>query len=95
MRLDPSRIPSGLSWGMRGFRIGKSVAGNWWVSLGLPFGFRYVWFLGRSKSAVKNYPPSPQVTMQDHTEVIIIPETSTDIVSNVNKRSYSKIKPKI
>lgn len=45
--IDPQRIPSGLSWGTRGFRIGKSVSGNWWVSLGLPFGFRYTWMLGK------------------------------------------------
>jgi len=43
-------IPSGLSWGTRGFRVGKSVSGNWWVSLGLPLGFRYTWHLGRRSS---------------------------------------------
>lgn len=48
--IDPQKIPSGLSWGTRGFRIGKSVSGNWWISLGLPFGFRYTWMLGKNKS---------------------------------------------
>ena len=38
-----NQFPSGLSWGTRGFRIGKSIRGNWWVSIGLPFGFRYTW----------------------------------------------------
>ncbi len=51
--IDPSKIPSGLSWGSRGFRIGKSAAGNWWISLGLPFGFRYTWMLGRKKTTAQ------------------------------------------
>jgi hypothetical protein len=48
MNIDPNNISSGLSWGTRGFRIGKSSYGNWWISIGFPFGFRYTWRLGRS-----------------------------------------------
>lgn len=50
MNFDPNKFPAGLSWGVRGLRIGKSAYGNWWVSLGLPFGFRYTWRLGKSYS---------------------------------------------
>lgn len=46
--MKPNIVPSGLSWGVRGFRIGKSSYGNWWISLGLPFGFRYNWMLGKN-----------------------------------------------
>lgn len=37
----------GLSWGMRGFRVGRSQYGTWWVSVQLPFGFRITRRLGR------------------------------------------------
>ena len=37
----------GLSWGFAGFRIGRSQYGTWWVSVGLPFGFRVTRRLGR------------------------------------------------
>jgi hypothetical protein len=30
----------GVSWGFPGFRIGRSQYGTWWISVGLPFGFR-------------------------------------------------------
>lgn len=30
----------GISWGVPGFRIGKSQYGTWWISVGLPLGFR-------------------------------------------------------
>ena len=30
----------GISWGVPGFRIGKSQYGTWWISIGLPLGFR-------------------------------------------------------
>lgn len=38
----------GLSWGLPGFRIGRSQLGNWWISLGLPFGLRITKRLGRN-----------------------------------------------
>jgi hypothetical protein len=45
MKFDTTQIPSGLSWGMRGFRVGKAVSGRWWINIGLPFGFRYFFYL--------------------------------------------------
>jgi hypothetical protein len=39
----------GVSWGFPGLRIGRSEYGTWWVSIGLPFGFRITKRLGRSK----------------------------------------------
>jgi len=38
-----------MSWGFPGFRVGRSEYGTWWVSVGLPFGFRVTKRLGRSK----------------------------------------------
>lgn len=94
MSLDPSRVPSGLSWGVRGFRVGKSVSGNWWVSLGLPFGFRYTWLLGRSTRSVKNLGRQEEVIVNDSIEMLPAPKREVDIISRVNLRSYSKIKTK-
>jgi hypothetical protein len=37
----------GVSWGGRGFRIGRSQYGTWWFSVGLPFGFRFTKRVGR------------------------------------------------
>jgi hypothetical protein len=43
----PSPHNFGLSWGTRGFRVGRSQYGTWWVSVRLPFGFRITRRLGR------------------------------------------------
>lgn len=43
---------NGISWGFRGFRVGRNQFGNWWVSVGLPFGFRYSKTLGKLKSGI-------------------------------------------
>ena len=50
----------GLSWGLPGFRVGRSEYGTWWVSIGLPFGFRMTKRLGRLKDpVVNNYEEEP------------------------------------
>ncbi len=41
----------GVSWGGRGFRIGRSQYGTWWVSVGLPFGFRVTKRLGKLRDS--------------------------------------------
>lgn len=50
------KFPTGLSWGMRGFRIGKSAYGNWWLSIRLPLGFRYMHVFKKvhSKKSITN-----------------------------------------
>jgi len=40
----------GISWGVPGFRIGKSQYGTWWISIGLPLGFRITKNLGSLKA---------------------------------------------
>ena len=42
----------GVSWGIRGFRIGRSQYGTWWVSIWLPFGIRITRRLGRERSSL-------------------------------------------
>jgi hypothetical protein len=42
---------NGISWGLRGFRIGRNQFGNWWISVSLPFGFRYSKTLGKLNTA--------------------------------------------
>jgi hypothetical protein len=52
----------GLSWGVRGFRIGKSQYGTWWISVGLPFGFRITRRIGRQHDPIthlQNLSPQP------------------------------------
>jgi len=51
----------GISWGVPGLRIGKSQYGTWWVSVGLPFGFRITKNLG---SFSKQVPSSLPATYQ-------------------------------
>ena len=92
MRLDPSKIPSGLSWGARGFRIGKSVSGNWWISLGLPFGFRYSWLLGRPKSIEQSYNQLEEVVVNDSIDILPAPASTPSIINRANTKSYSKVK---
>jgi hypothetical protein len=52
---SPNRLYSnGISWGFRGFRIGRNQSGNWWFAVYLPFGFRYSKSLSKLKK-VTNY----------------------------------------
>ena len=54
------KVPPGLSWGFRGFRVGKSPSGRWWMSIGLPFGLRYSWFLQPDRHPVQLAPKTQQ-----------------------------------
>lgn len=38
-----------MSWGIPGFRVGRSQHGTWWVSIGLPFGIRITRRLGKER----------------------------------------------
>lgn len=95
MTHQPSRIPSGLSWGMPGFRVGKSLAGNWWISIALPLGFRYFRIIARPKSIVnQNSTNTEKSTITNNVKVIKNSEESSEIINRINKKSYSKITPK-
>lgn len=50
----------GISWGVPGLRIGKSQYGTWWISIGLPLGFRITKNLGSLKAPkqVSSSPPA-------------------------------------
>lgn len=52
--------PNGISWGFRGFRIGRNQFGNWWFYIGLPFGFRYYKTLGKFRG-LKKTTTSPEI----------------------------------
>lgn len=53
---SPNRLYSnGISWGMKGFRIGRNQSGNWWFSVYLPFGFRYSKSLGKLQNRNIDY----------------------------------------
>lgn len=65
MEKNSARFPNGLSWGGRGFRIGRSVSGRWWISIGLPFGFRYTRVLSNRQRAVPSEQPESDRTSQD------------------------------
>jgi len=57
----------GISWGVPGLRIGKSQYGTWWISIGLPLGFRITKNLGSTKDPkpISGPPPSqPQAAIQ-------------------------------
>ncbi|MEN9676642.1 MAG: hypothetical protein RIS76_2538 [Verrucomicrobiota bacterium] len=54
VRVTGSKSGMGMSWGFPGFRIGKSVAGEWAVTVGIPktgIAFRQVvWKPGEPKA---------------------------------------------
>lgn len=57
----------GISWGVPGLRIGKSQYGTWWISIGLPLGFRITKNLGSMKDPKplsSPTPPQPQPAIQ-------------------------------
>jgi len=92
MAIDPLKIPSGLSWGTRGFRIGKSVSGNWWISLGLPFGFRYTWLLGRRQQRLRQ-PVNHQEEVINPDTVEVLPQTNSSISAKTeNQKLLEKIR---
>ena len=77
MKFDPNNIPPGLSWGARGFRIGRGASGRWWMSLSF-MGFRYYWYLSKGHASLKK------------DEENIKTETSKSLPSYANKTSSSK-----
>jgi len=92
---NSAQFPNGLSWGGRGFRIGRSVSGSWWISVGLPFGFRYTRVLLSRRKGVPSEPPLSEKTSQD--SLPLIPPSKSD-VGNVDsdrldaaRRTPSKI----
>jgi hypothetical protein len=78
MAFTPPKIPPGLSWGTRGFRIGKSPSGRLWVSVGLPFGLRYTWQLGRRTKSQKSPDVQEEVIQPDVPELLeSLPDTES------------------
>jgi hypothetical protein len=83
---EPVKRPysNSISWGLRGFRVGRNQFGNWWVSIGLPFGFRYSKTLGKLKSR------SPETNqIQEQIEQV----TNLDVTSkNVRSQKWKNLK---
>lgn len=73
---------------MRGFRIGKSVSGNWWVSIGFPFGFRYTWLIGRSKLTANPANHNAEVIIGKSPEILL--ENKASINSSLNRNLIQK-----
>jgi len=90
MKFDPSNIPPGLSWGTRGFRVGKGVSGRWWMSLSF-IGFRYFWYLNNGQNRgtydKNSTQQSPRELLQNHSN------PSADSDRNFETTTPSKIKP--
>jgi hypothetical protein len=59
----------GISWGVPGLRIGKSQYGTWWISIGLPLGFRITKSLGSLKTQVfeSSTPPTQPQALNPQT----------------------------
>ncbi len=81
-------FPAGLSWGIRGFRIGKSAYGNWWLSIRLPLGFRYLHIFKNKKAGVSITSHNQQ---QSNKNVIDTPSLATPSLMTIDKK-HSKIK---
>ena len=61
----PPQHDFGVSWGMRGFRVGRSQYGTWWVSLHLPFGFRVTRRLGRLRDPRQDAIPADVIAGEE------------------------------
>jgi hypothetical protein len=85
------KFPAGLSWGLRGLRVGKSTYGKWWVSFSLPLGFRYTWMLGKNpfNKTRKQVEESKSVSYQ---EVIQTQNPTSDVIQSHNQRILESIK---
>jgi hypothetical protein len=75
----------GYSWGMRGFRIGRSSYGNWWVSISLPFGIRFTKRLGKNLLSQTN--TTAKKITESHDPVDAPPTTATS-----NQKILARIK---
>lgn len=87
--IDTKKIPSGLSWGVRGLRVGKSSYGNWWLSFGLPFGFRYTWMLGKDPFSSK--PKVEEIPLQSEANEVIESPPRNQLEAH-NKEILKKMK---
>ena len=56
----------GMSWGFGGVRFGRSQFGNWWISVGLPFGFRMTKRLGGTVFENESFYPEKDINNPDH-----------------------------
>ena len=76
----------GLSWGTRGFRVGRSQYGTWWVSLRLPFGFRVTRRLGRLRDPRPDAIPA-DVVAGDEVPTLSPPAAASPAQPNVVSRN--------
>jgi hypothetical protein len=60
--MRPYNQDFGVSWGLPGFRIGKSQYGTWWVSVRLPLGFRITKRLGRQRDPAGSLLPPNSIS---------------------------------
>ena len=82
----------GISWGVPGLRIGKSQYGTWWISIGLPLGFRITKNLGSMKDP---HPLSnqslPQLPMEIQTRTPISSQAQNQKLTE-NQKLLEKMK---
>lgn len=86
----------GLSWGMRGFRFGRSQYGTWWISVRLPFGFRIARRLGRLRDPKPNAVPANVVAGEELPTMsppAAAPQTE-QIISSRNQEILARMKSK-
>ena len=83
----------GLSWGLPGFRIGRSQYGNWWISLGLPFGLRITKRLGRKALGSRSDYRGSEFPDVDEVKKISEKSAERDMQSNTeNEKILDRIK---
>jgi hypothetical protein len=81
----------GISWGVPGLRIGKSQYGNWWISIGLPLGFRITKNLGSMKSSQPSPAHTqPQPLVTSHPQAI--PQQTQSQQLTENQKLLEKMK---
>jgi len=70
----------GFSWGIAGFRVGQNQYGKWWVSVGLPLGFRVTKYL--SYEPKNNFSSNNQPGIQNSSTSSSFSKLSSRHVSN-------------
>ena len=91
MKFDTTQIPPGLSWGMRGFRVGKAASGRWWINIGLPFGFRYFFYLKKiGRQATQQTISNDSIEKLDSIGHTALQETRLDRAQKAPSKLISK-----
>lgn len=80
----------GLSWASRRLRVGRTQYGNWWVSLRLPFGFKFTKKFDRLNVSSPTVPSNAQIHDTDTGSYAEVCKNQQIEPTNLNTKSYNQ-----